>query len=65
MGVKSGNDGTVSLDKFPTAECKVQRVFSKTASYMYMHVVMWYLRITQHFFPPHRHISVTREMNME
>ena len=32
MGVKSGNEGTVSLDKFLTAECKVQRVFFKTAS---------------------------------
>ena len=40
MGVKSGNEGTVSLDKFLTADCKVQRVFFKTASYMYMHVVM-------------------------
>ena len=40
MGVKSGNEGTVSLDKFLTAECKVQRVFFKTASCMYMHVVM-------------------------
>ena len=40
MGVKSGNEGTVSLDKFLTAEYKVRRVFFKTASCMYMHVVM-------------------------
>ena len=40
MVVKSGNEGTVSLDKFFTAECKVQCVFFKTASCMYMHVVM-------------------------
>ena len=31
-------------------------MLSELAVYMYMHVVMWYVRIMQYFFPQHIHV---------